>query len=200
MRLNERWWTFLPLFIESNVIPFHRFFLVQKNHFAILTTALNSCTNDERSLKNRIFYSFTIANMKCPFCSEEIKDDAKKCRFCGEFLEEKQTKKDFEVKEYWEWFTNLWIVLWIITIPFYIWIIILIVWILEKTKKLTLWKDSVTIKEIISSHDVPYKKINSVSSTWSTIYIKTWNDEKFQFTLSKKDFDEAFPLLKERIW
>jgi hypothetical protein len=28
--------------------------------------------------------------MKCPFCSEEVKNEAKKCRFCGEWLSEDQ--------------------------------------------------------------------------------------------------------------
>lgn len=31
--------------------------------------------------------------MNCPYCNEEIKDGAKKCRFCGEFIEETPKKK-----------------------------------------------------------------------------------------------------------
>ena len=43
---------------------------------------------------------------KCPFCAEEIQDEAIKCRFCGEFLAELEIQKSGKLKIKWYFTTS----------------------------------------------------------------------------------------------
>ena len=50
-----------------------------------------------------IFISFNIITMKkwykiCPYCGEEIREIAKKCRYCHEFLEENEKMDEWKKK------------------------------------------------------------------------------------------------------
>ena len=44
--------------------------------------------------------------MKCPFCAEDIKDEAVKCKHCGEFLIDHKLKSRKETEEKWYFKTS----------------------------------------------------------------------------------------------
>jgi predicted nucleic acid-binding Zn ribbon protein len=56
---------------------------------------------------------------KCPFCAEEIQEEAVKCRHCGEFLIDAELRKIKKASGV-EWYYSTWmVILWILILgPF----------------------------------------------------------------------------------
>ena len=73
---------------------------------------------------------------KCPFCAEEIQDEAIKCRFCNEFLDGRTVSRPAQ-KGPWYFKTSTWVAGFLVVGP----LIIPLVWLnphYSKTKKIVI--------------------------------------------------------------
>lgn len=95
---------------------------------------------------------------KCPYCAEEIQDDAIKCKHCGEFLEKKE-------KEKWYLKTNILIISFLCTGP----LALPLLWLnprFSRNKKIV-----ITVIVLILSYYLGMATINSLRSI--SVYYQT---------------------------
>ncbi|MCQ2789440.1 MAG: superinfection immunity protein [bacterium] len=54
-----------------------------------------NATNDNSNNNNEILTNNKESSKTCPYCCQQIPTNAKKCQFCGEWVEKKPTKEPF---------------------------------------------------------------------------------------------------------
>lgn len=161
----------------------------------------------------------------CPFCWEEILEEAKKCRFCGEFLEEKKEtttteNEDFTEKVYkkdrtakivvllcWWIVAGFFFAFWSTTewggICIFLWLCCLIPILAIFCQRFILEKDRIKIVKWILFKNIKYIQYNKINDAElntfsSTIVLYTWNDKPIKFSWIQKP-NEVLEFIQRKI-